>query len=491
MKNNTPAVLVVVGIAIVSVAGVVFFVLSQGSADTVSERALPRQSVERSYEQDEEPGLTSKSLRIGDTGQDKCYDASDQIACPEAGEDFFGQDSQYLGNAPSFRGNGDGTVTDLNTGFLWTQDVYGKYDYDAIPEVVVAGHDDWRIPTIKELYTLMDFRGVDPMSMDAVNSGVIPFIDRNVFDFEYGDTSAGDRIIDSQWATTSIYVADVMGGEECFFGVNFADGRIKCYPTKKGKGYYVRYVRGEIADNDFVSEGGGTVTDRATGLMWAKNDNGAGIDWGAALSYCENLALGGYSDWRLPDIKELQFIVDYSRSPDTTGSAAIDPIFDVSSITNEAGERDYPFFWSSTTHLSEGGAQHAAYISFGRALGYMNGRWMDVHGAGAQRSDPKTGSADDYPTGMGPQGDARRSENYARCVRGGSELIDVVSEAKTFQTKPPAPTSPDTEERPKPPQEAISVCNGMREGSSCSVNTPKGMISGTCRTISGEIACVP
>ena len=42
---------------------------------------------------------------------------------------------------------------------------------------------------------------------------------------------------------------------------------------------------------------------------------------------------------------------------------------------------------------------------------------MDVHGAGAQRSDPKEGDAADYPEGHGPQGDAIRIDNYVRCVR--------------------------------------------------------------------------
>ncbi len=50
-------------------------------------------------------------------------------------------------------------------------------------------------------------------------------------------------------------------------------------------------------------------------------------------------------------------------------------------------------------------------------MGYMNGSWLDVHGAGAQRSDPKQGNPADYPYGRGPQGDAIRIYNYARCVR--------------------------------------------------------------------------
>jgi hypothetical protein len=47
----------------------------------------------------------------------------------------------------------------------------------------------------------------------------------------------------------------------------------------------------------------------------------------------------------------------------------------------------------------------------------MNNSWVDVHGAGAQRSDPKSGDPADWPTGNGPQGDAVRIYNYVRLVR--------------------------------------------------------------------------
>jgi hypothetical protein len=45
---------------------------------------------------------------------------------------------------------------------------------------------------------------------------------------------------------------------------------------------------------------------------------------------------------------------------------------------------------------------------------------MDVHGAGAQRSDPKTGDPKRFARGRGPQGDDVRILNYARAVRGGA-----------------------------------------------------------------------
>ncbi len=79
----------------------------------------------------------------------------------------------------------------------------------------------------------------------------------------------------------------------------------------------MRYVRGNPAygRNDFHDNGDGTITDHATGLMWQKVDSGQGMDWGHALSYAANLKLAGHTDWRLPNAKELQSIVDYTRIP--------------------------------------------------------------------------------------------------------------------------------------------------------------------------------
>ena len=57
-----------------------------------------------------------------------------------------------------------------------------------------------------------------------------------------------------------------------------------------------------------------TWTDPATGLMWAKKDNGSDVTWNQASDYCTKLQLAGYSDWRLPTIEELQGIDDPSIS---------------------------------------------------------------------------------------------------------------------------------------------------------------------------------
>jgi len=411
---------------------------------------------------------------IVDTAQSKCYDNKKEIAQPKPGEPFYGQDAQFQGHQPSYTLSQDGlTVYDKVSGLTWqrspnttgngnptTKNKVTLAQALALPEKLnaskFAGFSDWRLPSIKELYSLILFNGVDS-GPNSDSSRMTPFIDTKYFKFAYGDTSAGERTIDSQWATTTTYVGPVFAGEgKKMFGVNFADGRIKGYgTTMRGRGektFYAICVRGNTGygKNDFKDNGDGTITDRATGLMWSKNDSGKGMSWENALAWVQKMNSGnylGHNDWRLPNAKELQSIVDYTRCPDTSSSAAIDPVFNCTQITNEIGRIDYPFYWTGTTHASVIGGANAVYIVFGRAAGWPSGmpgrqgsgrggprmdgppdtdrpgtsssqrQFVDVHGAGAQRSDPKTGDPSVFPYGHGPQGDVIRIYNFARCVR--------------------------------------------------------------------------
>lgn len=360
------------------------------------------------------------------TGQTSCYDNAHAIDAPQPGQMFYGQDAQHPGRTPSYRDNGDGTVSDLNTGLTWVKARGRKMSWaDAVAgenTCRAGGHDDWRMPTIKELYSLINFSGEA-----QATQGRVPFLNTNYFDFVYGDARRGERMIDCQdWSATE-YIGATMNGNATVFGVNFADGRIKGYPKLDPRlpaphELFVRYVRGNPAygRNDFHDNGNGTVSDRATGLMWARADSGAGMNWPQALAWVQQLNATnylGHNDWRLPDAKELQSIVDYSRIP------AISPVFQISKLA----DGEYPFFWSSTTHLDgpPGRVGSAAvYVCFGRALGWMQFppgrgayRLLDVHGAGAQRSDPKMGDPKMFPRGRGPQGDVIRIFNFVRPVR--------------------------------------------------------------------------
>jgi hypothetical protein len=392
------------------------------------------------------PVTLAQAYTVVDTGQTKCYDNHIEIDAPSAGEVFYGQDAQHDGSQPSYTLSNDGlTVYDNHTRLTWQKspDMDGDGDIDAddklsyseamayadhLNTLSFGGYTDWRLPTIKELYSLIGFNGTDPSgAIGNDTSSLTPYINTMYFDFAYGDTDAGERLIDAQYASSTIYVSNTGGdGGDTMFGVNFADGRIKGYGLSLfgfDKTFYVICVRAdtEYGKNRLMDNGDGTVTDQATGLMWTQNDSGQGLNWQAALAWAQSQNSAnylGYNDWRLPDAKELQSIVDYARAPDTTGSAAIDPLFACTSIINEAGETDYPYYWTSTTHAAANGmGASAVYIAFGRALGFMFGEWVDVHGAGAQRSDPKSGDPSFYPTGRGPQGDAVRIYNYVRLVR--------------------------------------------------------------------------
>ncbi len=183
-----------------------------------------------------------------DTGQKKCYNNLAEITPPASGQEFYGQDGQLEGIQPDYTLNDDGkTVLDESTQLTWMRGpnttltppvASDKKTFDEAGEWVAAvnavnydGFSDWRLPTIKELYSLMNFDGTDPSGYNSAGTaGLTPFIDTTYFNFGYGQTSAGERIIDSQYASTDVYVVDTGdNGLRKLFGLNLADGRIKGY----------------------------------------------------------------------------------------------------------------------------------------------------------------------------------------------------------------------------------------------------------------------
>lgn len=102
----------------------------------------------------------------------------------------------------------------------------------------------------------------------------------------------------------------------------------------------------------FTDNQNGVVTDNVTGLFWQQQDDQTYRNWETAITYCENLNLNNHTDWRLPNIKELDSLVDRSR-----WDPAIDPVFPITRNTIYGWVQ----FWSSTTHVSYGSAW---YVNF-------------------------------------------------------------------------------------------------------------------------------
>ncbi len=365
----------------------------------------------------------SGSYPVVDTSQTGLWDNSGTtIIAPTSGQDYYGQDTQFLGTQSSYTMSSDGlTIKDNITGLTWQNNYDSNTYFWADTQSVItslnnqnySGYNDWRAPTIKELYSIWN-----------AGSGW-PYINTNYFTINYTSEMELSRTI--FWSSDKY--SGLMGnitdnapgsslGAKLAFGVNFGTGHIKAYSICRGPKHLIRAVRGNLTYgvNLFQSNGNGTISDLSTGLMWSQTDSGSGMDWKSALAYAvtKNTAnYLGYNDWRLPNSKELQGIVDYTRSPSATNPAnvgpAINTLFTSTEITNAGGKADYPYYWTNTSAIpsAKGTYSNAWYVAFGRA---EDGKGEDLHGAGAVRFDAKVLSS-------GGASGEERVLNYVRLVR--------------------------------------------------------------------------
>ena len=121
------------------------------------------------------------------------------------------------------------------------------------------------------------------------------------------------------------------------------------------------FIMTSIAKADFYDNSDGTVTDQGTTLMWqrcsAPSEEASCTSvlpstyiWDEALAYCNALTLGGYTDWRLPNIKELHSILYLTKT--TAPNINTDFFSDTESA----------YYWSSTTFV--GTPSYAWYVNF-------------------------------------------------------------------------------------------------------------------------------
>jgi len=309
----------------------------------------------------------SYAFSLPATGQTQCYDLNGNlISCTGTG-----QDAVHISNSMSYTDNGDGTVTDNVTGLMWQkQDDGTQRTWSAAGTYCSTlgdgGHSDWRMPAIMELMGIVNYGNA---LAPTINTTYFP----NTNPYTY------------YWSSTTYAYLKV----PAWWGVDFSDGFAGGYNELYGPSY-VRCVRGgQEPPPSFTDNRNGTVSDSTTGLMWQQADPGqmtSFASWTDALSYCTGLVLGGNSDWRLPNIKELASITDV-----TTSNPAINLTFFPNANSS--------LYWSSTTLA--GNAVYAFTEDFGN---------------GAVAGDSKSDDG-----------------NWVRCVRG------VESGASgTFPDVPPA-----------------------------------------------------
>jgi len=206
------------------------------------------------------------------------------------------------------------------------EDYLGTDTMDFIGELnALVGFSTWRLPDRKELRSIVDHDKTDL----TINSDYFP----NTPVANYWTSSTYNNMNYSAWY---VYF---------FYGADFSSG--------KSNLYHVRAVSGPKSREKLIDNGNGTVTDLSTGLMWQQATAPGSHSWQNALSYCEDLSLGGYTDWRLPTIKELDSIVDLKQQ-----LPAIDIDYFPDTDSNE-------FYWTSTTYQRNAEYGYRIYFDYG------------------------------------------------------------------------------------------------------------------------------
>ncbi len=293
-------------------------------------------------------GNTPTVSKLLKTGQTKCYDfdfhTEEYCAERHRGQDGYyqkGVDRSYTTSLPHL------TVKDLTTGLTWQ-------DHSSLFAGVwgMAGNHcanlnfdnsiDWRLPSIDELQTLVDYgkyKGDAQNSLAAIN----PI-------FLYGFTASGSYPYNEFWSFTEL---SGLNSQQAWW-IGFGHGADGVHPKYNIK--IARCVRGSFfvpLAKHSVSSTNGIAIDNDTGLMWQDNDDIGTINetWKNAVEYCEDLTLGDYEDWRLPNITELLSITDKNSN--------INPSF-----KNGFSKVSSHVFWSSTTVAYSSNRNSAWSVNF-------------------------------------------------------------------------------------------------------------------------------
>ena len=351
------------------------------------------------------------------TGQRTCYDQEGNIV----GHVGTGQDGDLQAGRvwpdPRFKDNGDGTITDLSTGLMWVRDgsclgwlswqaaMTAAQDLNSMAKVeehcgnLNISYDDWRLPTIQELESLINseskepygflnfygFRAIQPDSYWSSTTGPNPY-GAWLLHLDSGEVMSGGKV-------EAHHVLLVRKGKEI---VEISKSLKKSNETPAGIDTSIRrnhllehlsLLRNKISFFDkedsvvsqadhlpnnsivapvrFIDNGDGTVTDIETDLMWMKDVSCLGsVNWQAGLETlkafnsdsvsfnCQESAVTVYDDWSMPNRNELRSLISYS-----TDLPALATDFPADEIK--------PYYWTSTSMASHPEMAYGVYMGTG------------------------------------------------------------------------------------------------------------------------------
>ncbi len=250
-------------------------------------------------------------FKLPDTGQTTGFTATP------------GEDADFAINPLSFTDNGDSTITDNNTGLMWQKIDGGEMIFEnAAPyckNLTLGKYNDWRLPTNRELYSINKHDANNP----ALNT---TYFTKTAAEYWW---TSDVRIDDA----TRVWVVNAGGGT----GAHPKSETVSAGGTKK---IHVRAVRNPYSTtftaDHFKDNGDGTIKDNQTDLTWQKVPPTNTMTWEEALVYASSFSLAGKTDWRVPNIKELQSISD---------EKLMKPSFNKTYFPNIVSGN----YWSSTT----------------------------------------------------------------------------------------------------------------------------------------------
>lgn len=290
------------------------------------------------------PQSRAATIQLLRTGQTTCYNSfNNVIPCAGSGQDGEIQAGVAWPN-PRFVVNGDQTVTDALSGLSWTQDASlvsasWQVGLDYIRDLNTSnylGHNDWRLPNINELTSLVNIGQSNPAAWLNLQgfSNVIPLYywsSSSSVDSATGNVwsvDMSDGYVSSRVRANGQYVWPVRGGLPGAV-ILPRTGQSACYDASGnqidcvGTGQDGELQTGAVWPIPrFVDNGDQTVTDSLSGLVWPMDANAQGPvtcspaagtkTWSNALGFVACLNANAYlgkSDWRLPNINELGSLI--------------------------------------------------------------------------------------------------------------------------------------------------------------------------------------